>query len=401
MFELDQLAKEEGKKQTKTRFLYEALQAEGGRHFIGIVGPRGAGKTVLLKQLASQVKDSFYLSLDTFKEEDLFAIAKTLQDQYGIQRLFLDEVHFFKEFDSHIKQIYDFLHLRVYFTSSVALAMIESSYDLSRRIKLFFLNPFSFREYLFFTQNILLPPLSLSDILERRWEKEHLRYPHAFESYLKGGLHPFSLEEPDILTLLSNILQRILHEDIPTVARLHLDELASIEKLITFIAKSPVEGINYSSLSNNIGITKYKAEQYVNLLEKAFVLMSLMPAGTNVLREPKVLMYLPFRLLYKEYPEAIGALREDFTVQMLKTSHQGVTYLKSNRGAKTPDFLVQKDGKKIILEVGGRGKGMSQFKGMDQFEKVRFVHDETTEGNRRPLFLLGFLESVATSPKPP
>ena len=99
LFELDQLAKEAGKKQIKTRFLYGALQAETGRHFIGIIGPRGAGKTVLLKQLASKGKDSFYLSLDTFKEEDLFGIAKTLQDQYGIQQLFLDEVHFFKEFD--------------------------------------------------------------------------------------------------------------------------------------------------------------------------------------------------------------------------------------------------------------------------------------------------------------
>jgi hypothetical protein len=36
------------------------------------------------------------------------------------------------------------------------------------------------------------------------------------------------------------------------------------------------------------------------------------PKGTNVLKEPKVLMFLPFRLLYSELQQCLGAIREDF-----------------------------------------------------------------------------------------
>ena len=63
---------------------------------------------------------------------------------------------------------------------------------------------------------------------------------------------------------------------------------------------SGVDGINYSSLSNNLGITKYKAEQYLSLLENAFIVQRLFPAGTNVMKESKVLMTPPVRLLHKE-----------------------------------------------------------------------------------------------------
>ena len=82
-----------------------------------------------------------------------------------------------------------------------------------------------------------------------------------------------------------------------------------------FISKSYVDGINYSSISRNVGITKYKAESYIRLLEKAFVLNVVFPIGTNVLKEPKVLMCLPIRLLYQDVNQALGGMREDFLLK--------------------------------------------------------------------------------------
>jgi predicted AAA+ superfamily ATPase len=62
LVELDQLARQEGKKYDRKRFLYEDLQQLSGKHFTGIIGPRGAGKTVLLKQLLIEWENSFYVS---------------------------------------------------------------------------------------------------------------------------------------------------------------------------------------------------------------------------------------------------------------------------------------------------------------------------------------------------
>jgi predicted AAA+ superfamily ATPase len=67
-------------------------------------------------------------------------------------------------------------------------------------------------------------------------------------------------------------------------------DLDMIGKLLAFIGRSPIEGINYSSISQNLGITKYMAERFVALLERSFLLRRVLPAGTNVLREPKIFL---------------------------------------------------------------------------------------------------------------
>ncbi len=67
-----------------------------------------------------------------------------------------------------------------------------------------------------------------------------------------------------------------------------------------------------------------------------------------------------------------------------------VSYLKTSRGAKTPDFLVKEAGEDIVVEVAGKGKGRSRFKGMKAGRKLILSHSDSLAGHRRPLFLLGF-----------
>ena len=80
LIEFDRLAREDGRKYDKKRTLYDDIARDSGAHFIGIVGPRGAGKTIMLKQLALANDGSFYVSLDTM-EGDLFELIKTLHAQ--------------------------------------------------------------------------------------------------------------------------------------------------------------------------------------------------------------------------------------------------------------------------------------------------------------------------------
>ena len=391
LLQLNELAIKDGERYPKKRELYQKIASSEGKHFIGIVGPRGVGKTVLLKQLALELPRTFYLSVDTLDDEDLFEIAEELGERYRVKCLLLDEVHFQPGYDRYLKKIFDFLKMRVIFTSSVSLSLFDSTVDLSRRATLEYLYPFTYREYLFFRKDLSLPKLTLEDIIRKRWTDGHIRTEYLFDPYLQGGLMPFSLEEPEPLPILKNILEKIIHKDIPSVARLRVDELPGLKKMVQFVGRSPGEGINFSSLSRNIGITKYKAEQYVNLLAKTFVLNPVYPTGTNVLREPKVLMYLPFRLLYREYDKAIGYLREDFFAEMMRMKGLEFDYLKSKRGRKTPDFLVRSQDGDIVVEVGGRGKGREQFKGIKVEKQLILSYPTQIEGIKRPLFLLGFI----------
>ncbi len=391
ILELNERAREDGKRFTRSRRLFNRISSELGKHFIGIVGPRGVGKTVILKQLTLSREDSFYLSADALEAPNLFNIARTLADQYKIRLLLIDEIHYCKSYVGDLKKIYDYLDIRVVFTSSVSLSLFDASHDLSRRARLHSLFPFSFREFILFTKDKDIPKLTIDDIVNGRWSSDHMRYSYLFDEYLQGRLFPFSLKEPDFMPLLENVLLKVIRKDIPMTSNLRFDDIEKIEKTVAFIGKSDVDGINYSSISRNIGVTKYKAELYVKLLAKAFILHPVFPAGTNVLKEPKVLMYLPFRLLHRDWSRCIGAIREDFFAESMAMMGREFHYLKTRRGMKTPDFLVETGGEQIVIEVGGKGKGRQQFKGIEVGKKLILAHSPEASGNKKPLSLLGFI----------
>jgi len=218
-----------------------------------------------------------------------------------------------------------------------------------------------------------------------------MRYNYLFDSYLKGGIFPFSLEEPDPLPILKNISRKVIRKDIPMVSNLRFEDIEKIEKTLSFIGRSEVDGINFSSISKNLGITKYKAEIFVKLLSQAFILNPIYPKGTNVLKEPKILMLLPFRLLYNDWDHCVGAIREDFFAEMLTMKGYTFHYLKTKRGAKTPDFLVESEKETLVIEVGGKGKGRRQFKGIKVEKKLILSHDSKSGIHQKPLSLIGFL----------
>ena len=393
LLELHELAVREGQRLPQRRPLFEVLCEERGRHLTGIVGPRGAGKTILLKQLAASDQETFYCSVDTLEEgADLFEITRELSERYRYHRILFDEIHFLRNALGDLKKIHDFLpHIRIVFTGSVALAIHDSAHDLARRVRMHTVEYFSFQEYLAIRHGENLDPISLTDLLAGNISSAHLRSSRHFSNYLAGGLLPFSLEEPDPLPLLRGTIAKIISRDIPSLRGMRVDELSILEKLLAFIGRSQVDGINYSSLSKNLGITKYKAEQYTESFEQAFLLQRIFPAGTNVLREPKVLLMPPIRLLHRPMDEAEGGLREDFFSMAMRQAGIPIQYLKSTTGNKTPDFLIEHEGRKIVFEIGGKGKGRSQFKGVQADQKIILAPDIAPSQGRIPLHLIGFL----------
>jgi len=386
------LSRSEAKRFPVHREALIALRKTQGKRFIGIVGPRGVGKTVILKQLAVETERSFYGSVDTFEDIHLFELAQVLFEKRGIRTLLLDEIHFLPGFDGELKKIFDFLpDIHVVFTSSVALALQQSAFDLSRRVRLIRILPFSFREYLRFKEGVALARLTLDAVDRGEWTPDHARYGYLFETYLKGGLYPFSLTEPDPLAVLRNIMDTVLQRDIPHVAKVTYQDVVLIGKALTFIGRAAVDGVNPSTIAKNLGITRYKALEYVDLLCKAFILIQVDPGGTNVLREPKILMQVPYRLLYRSWDDAMGALREDFFATAMSMADMPFHYLKSTTGRKTPDFLMKTESGDLVVEIGGPGKGRTQFKGISVERKMVLAHDADSRHDAKPLFMAGFL----------
>jgi len=390
LIELDRLAKEGVKEYKRHRKLFNELSVDKGRHFTGIIGARGVGKTIILKQLSLKFPNSFYISMESF-DGNMFNVLKELKEKLKIDTFFLDEVHSYNDFDKEIQSVYELLNLKVFFTSSTALSMAKYKNDMSRRLILKELHPFSLREFIEFKDNAKIAPLSFEKFINEEIPSELLSLGEYFYPYIKGGLMPFALQEPDITALLQNVLNTVIYKDIPRINKnISMEELNIINKLVKFIGLSAVDGINYTSVSKNLGITKYKAEQYISLLEQAFILQVIFPQGTNVLKEPKVLMSLPYRLLYQGFEQSIGGLREDFFAQTCKILGKDIAYLKSTVGAKTPDYVLS--GENLVLEIGGRGKGRSQFKGFKAEKKVSLIDSyDINTPDKKPLFALGLV----------
>lgn len=137
----------------------------------------------------------------------------------------------------------------------------------------------SYREYLWFAQDQVIPPLPLKDALSQPLPPEVLRVGRHFHRYLQGGLYAFMLEPGTKLELFRQILQKILTVDVPISDRT--------------ISTKDIDTMGNSSLSRNLAITKYMAQRYVSLLEKSFILMAILPKGTSVNKQPIPGVQLP------------------------------------------------------------------------------------------------------------
>ena len=97
-------------------------------------------------------------------------------------------------------------------------------------------------------------------------------------------------------------------------------------------------------------------------------------------------------MLYQNFSDALGDLREDYTAEALKAANINFHYLKNKRGEKTPDFLIETLKGQTIIEIGGKNKSTKQFKGLkDNIPKYVFKHGGPYSKDKLPLCLLGTL----------
>jgi len=364
---------------------------------IGIKGARGVGKTTLLLQyiklkLASELDNSLYVSLDSlwFAENSLLDLADSFVKQGG-KYLFLDEVHKYPNWSQELKNIYDdHLQLKVVFTGSSLLEILNARADLSRRAIIYTMQGLSFREYLMIETGADLKAYKLEEVLTGHTALasevlEKVKPLAHFSKYLKSGYYPFYLEQPDIYFMrLNEIVNMMLEIELPLLRGLDVGYVSRIKQLLYIISQSVPFIPNVSKLSDKIGIQRSTLLGYLHYLEEIKLTINLFKeaGGISKLQKPLKIYLENTNLMYALGPGEVnkGNLRETFFANQIREQHSGSYTAKG-------DFLI--DGK-YIFEIGGKDKTRKQIKDLNN---AFIAADELEYGyqNKIPLWLFGFL----------
>lgn len=355
-----------------------------------LIGPRGTGKTTyLLSQLAS-VDDGLYLSLDDLQllNEDLFELIETAYNQ-GTRTLFLDEVHYYNNWSQKIKNLYDsYPKLNIVLSDSSSLVLRLATADLSRRFPKVHMPLLSFREYIYFRTNILLPTFDPLKLLK---SKKKVTLPKEIEAFrqtqninqmfldfLDFGQRPFFVENK-YSERIENIIEKTIFSDIPyflpSFQKNHLNALRSI---VGYLATSAIPTVNIQGLCNQWELGKDKVYELLSVLGASGVIQIVYNTPTPKGSSKGDKIFFQDCSFYAALGGHLGNRREAYFVSALRFAKHSVL---TSKDEEDGDYVVDQ----ILFEVGGKGKSL---------KKADFVIKETLDdvyAREWPLWMFGFL----------
>jgi len=381
-------------KMTIQRWFYDNVDLN--EKCIGLVGMRWIGKTTFLLQKRVETPNSLYISCDLIqlRKIDLLEIIDSLQKTYWIHIFFLDEIHFLENWDWYLKNIYDFLDVHIIFSGSNMIDITKWWYDLSRRAVVYNVPVFSFAEYIQISKNIPVKNYKIQDILANHIDiatENSLRYTKELQNeYLQYGQFGYWYEnknEEIFKSKLDNSIRKVIFEDITNFISIWTENLNKLVDLLFFLCNGWwTSSITTWWLAKKLNINFKTAENYVDFLERAWILHRIYPYWnlSDTLRKEKKLFPSSTNMLYL-FGDNIWFVRESFFVSCLQKNLFDNFRKKIHYQSQT-DFILELEGEKYFFEIWGKWKSRSD-------KNLFVVKDDITIGqlNNIPLWLFGLL----------
>ncbi|MCI7178804.1 MAG: AAA family ATPase [Candidatus Cryptobacteroides sp.] len=339
------------------RYKYSEIKWEG--HALGLVGPRGVGKSYMLLQHIKRTlntADTLYVSADHiyFSENKLVDLADEFVKMGG-KHLFIDEIHKYDGWSRELKQIIDsYRELQVVISGSSVLDIYKGMADLSRRVPIYNMQGLSFREYLQLFHSISAPTFSLDEIISGKVEIPGVDHPlPLFRNYLKNGYYPFGRDIEFEMELLQ-VINQTMEVDIPQYMNANVTVGRRLKTLLMVVARSVPFKPVMTKIAELTGISRNDISDYLIYIEKAGMIAQLRDKTGGIRGLGKVeKIYLDnTNLIYTLAPDnaEIGNVRETFFMNQTRVLHDVIS-------SSVSDFEI--DGK--TFEIGGRKKGQKQI----------------------------------------
>ena len=280
--------------------------------------------------------------------------------------------------------------INVVFSGSSATSILNSKSDLSRRVTLYNLNGFSFREYLELKYDTSWNNHSFEDLVNnheaiaKEITKDVSNILNDFHKYLKTGYYPFYFDkQTSYYQNLLNTINLTIDLDLTSLGLVEQKYTYKLKRLLEVVCESKPFEVNYTKIAAAAEISRAKLYDYISFLNdgQMLLLVDEYSKGIKKINKPAKIYLNNTNLLYAycEYAQQ-GTLRETFFANQVS--------LKNRLNiAKKGDFLVDA---KYTLEIGGKNKSYKQIKDM---QNSYLVKDNIEIGltNSIPLWLFGFL----------
>ena len=362
-------------KRTPTDFIrYKYEEINWNSRLVGIVGPRGVGKSTMVLQRVKLANEGNYLYISAdnfyFSNHSLIDLADDFVKEGGTH-LYIDEIHKYQGWSRELKQIYD-VHptLHVVFTGSSVLDIKRGEADLSRRALVYSMQGLSFREFLHLFHHIKTRVYSLEEILDHRVDIPEVEHPlPLFREYLQHGYYPFAIEG-DFSQRMLQVVDQTIEVDIPQYADMKASTTRKLKRMLSILSSLAPYKPSVENLATEIGVSKNNVPDYLVYLERAGMI-GLLRDNTSGMRGlgkvEKVYIDNPSLMsVLLEVPN-IGNVRETFFYNQMR-ERQNVT------ASRESDFTIGD----YTFEIGGKSKGKKQI---ENVKNGRIVKDDIETGH--------------------
>lgn len=244
-----------------------------------IYGARQVGKTTIVKYFQKKYPDSVYLNCDEPDVREALTNTSSVEIKSFIgdkKIVFIDEAQRVKNIGLSLKLIVEnFPEIQVVATGS-------SSFDLSNQIS----EPLTGRKYEF-----LIYPFSIQELSIGQSEADINR---SLENRMIFGMYPevATKSGEEQKETLKNIAKSYLYKDVLQYQNIKNPDI--LEKLLQALALQVGSEVSYGELSEVIKVDKKTVVNYIDILEKAFIIFQLKPFSRNLRNELKKLRKIYF-----------------------------------------------------------------------------------------------------------
>ncbi len=367
------------------KLLVKALEFLDAKEVLAIIGARRVGKSTLAKLMIKELlqsveaKNIFFINLEKpefipFKDDASY-LQKIFDEYLKLANpdlskkiyFFIDEIQIFKNWEVFIKSKYENSNIKFIITGSNS-SLLTSNYAtvLTGRVLKLRLFSFSFKEFLHYKKIDISSKLLVV--------KNKIEIKRAFDEYMRWGGYFSVISTPNEeikKEILKNIAEDIILKDI--VPRYNIKNSSQIRDMFFYIVSNATNTVNFSNLSNKLGIDAKTVKEYISYFEDNFLITQVSNYHNKLTQQIKSAkkIYLNdngFLNLSISSNRNFGTYLENLVFNFLYEKDENLTYIKDKYEI---DFFSKTDLYQVSFNIEDEKTKKRELSAFKHFDELR------------------------------